>query len=515
MTTAKITIKFSDDNGDTAGGSSPSDNTAYRIYRKADADPSNDSANLLYENTSPPQGTGVITFVDDGTNGTAPSVNTRYYYRVENVRGTTTALSALIGPIVVSDLDRLAYPENKPSDTDGVANYITVEPIVHYDATAEIKKHGDGYLYPRGSYFNNLSKRFSGLDHSFGGGGVHLGLDGVTPELRCHDSGTGYSGITLGVRDYSLFSAQFKDALGIDQDVDPRVVFDNGACCFIISPSISSHSTGTSYHMQHAGQHRSHRIFTCNIGGRQTNDVDPLLKIHKTLKYSDGQPWSDPEPWQNNPNPDDPGWYPRGTVYQRSNIVLDYGFYPRGGVSNGIRGAFHVSKGGFYPLAENAYTVPWSSNTDLWQTPKINVICRRIYPNGEYDFFVNGVKKSTNVGNHKSYLQIYRTPSGSDTLSGSWWDRENLLQDLNGNGTAEDLHMIIPPAIGLNSYTGQGMKEVSGFTGFPAGAHVINEAILIPDDLTANSDADFNRMVTYINNKYSSSPDFATQGDYS
>ena len=531
MATAKITIKFSDDNGDNAGGSSPSDNTAYRIYRKADADPSNDSANLLYENTSPPQGTGVITFVDDGTNGAAPSVNTRYFYRVENVRGTTTALSALIGPVVVSDLDRLAYPENSPSHTDGVANYITVEPLIHYDAATEEKRVGILNKYPSNSYIRNLSRRFSGLDHSWGGGTIAIGRDGQTPEFRNHDDNAITGGLQLGIRDYGLFSTQIRDAVGLDPDVEPRLVFDNGMTFFFIFPSIGSHpdnDTGA-WNFKSANQHMAGDIFKAYYSGRASNSFNSAapLKIHKSRRYSDGGIWVDPDPPYGQRNPADPGWYPFYTYNTRTQTNMYFGFYPFGGTTNGMVSRFHGGQPGYEELNDMpngwgaVYNVKWADYPDLWSpisNLKLNVFCKRIYPNGSYETFINGVLAATNVGNHKTFLEHFRTTSGHDSVTNSWWYQQGLCQDLNGDGYDTNLHMITPPAMGLNAIKSAhhyGITWDSGFTGISKAPTAFNEAILIPDDLTANSNADFNRMITYINNKYSSSPAFATQGNYS
>lgn len=530
MATAKITFKFSDDNGDPSGGSSSSDNTGYRVYRKAGSDPSNDSANLLYENTSPPQGTGVITFIDDGSNGTAPSVNTRYYYRIENVRGTDTALSASIGPIVVADLDKLAYPENSPSNTDGVTNFINVEPLIHYDAFNEEKRNGIGYKYPNNSYVRNLSRRFSGLDQSWGGGTVALGHDGQTPEMRNHEDNPLTTGLTLGNRSWGLFSSQIRDAIGYDQDVEPRLVLDKGACFFYVFPSVGSHPDNTgNAHLASANQWSRGDIFKSYYSGRSPwMDKNAPLKIHKSIKYSDGGLWVDPDPPYGQANPNDLGWYPYYTYSGRTQTNLYFGFYPNGGY--GISSPFHGgTDGGYYELNDGTtgkYTqMPWSQYPDLYRgyntgftDVKINVLCRRIYPNGSYDFFINGVKAATNVGNHKTLLKKSRTTSGHDSVTNSWWADQGLLQDLDGSGYAEDLHMITPPALGLNATKNSnhyGITWDSGFTTISRATHTFNEALLIPDDLTADGNADFNRMISYINTKYGASPQFATQGNYS
>jgi len=515
---AKVTIKFSDDNGDPAGGSSPSDNDGYRIYRAANIDPGTDPTNLLHEETNPPQGAGEITYVD-----TTLPVNLPHYYRLENVRGTETAVSPLVGPIVISDLDKLGYPENTPSHTDGVANFITVEPLVHIDAYAEMKRYGINYRYATGEGPKNLSKRYSGMDQVSNNWGIHFGRDGSTPEIRCHDDLTIGQCSSMYTKDYNLFCSQLKETRGIDPEVQSRLVLDDGACVFYIFPSYTSHPEATSGKvLSSASQHLANYIFLARLGNRVSpNWSGDLIKNHRSLNFS-GDIYTDPEPWQNTPNPNDPGWYPR-YAGGRTNISLNFGTYFYGGTSNGMISRFHLGQGGFYSLAGDGYEVKWSSypDTHSYTNPKINVICRRVYPNGAYDFFVNGVKAATSVGNHKSLIQIYRTPSGHDSLSNTWWSQNGLLQDLTGNGNADDMHMIIPPALGLNgtesstSTTDGGIYQASSLSVVSDPDHTFNEAILIPSDLTANSNADFNRMIAYINSKYGASSQFATQGNYS
>ena len=510
----KVTIKFSDDNGDPAGGSSPSDNDGYRIYRAANTDPGTEAVNLLYEETNPTQGTGEVTYVD-----TTLPVNLPHYYRLENVRGTETAVSPLVGPIVISDLDKLGYPESKPSNTDGVTNFINVEPLVHLDSAAEVKKYGIDYRYKTGEGPSNLSKRYSGMDQVGNNWGLHFSRDGSTPEIRCHNDLTIGGCSPMYTKNYNLFCSQLKETRGLDPETESRLVLDNGACLFYIFPSYTSHPGATSSKvLSSASQHLSNSIFSATLGARvQPNWSGDLIKNHKSRNFSDGGIYSDPEPWQNTPNPKDPGWYPK-YAGGRTNMTLNFGTFFR---SNGMVTRFHHGQGGFYSLAGDGYELGWGPFPDLNNlSGKINVFCRRVYPNGAYDIFINGVKSATSVGNHKSLIQIYRTPSGHDSLSNTWWTQNNLLQDLTGNGLAEDMHMITPPALGLNATSNSGtlsnsMYRVSSLSAVVDTDHSFNEAILIPDDLTANSDADFNRMIAYINTKYGASTQFATQGDYS
>jgi alpha-tubulin suppressor-like RCC1 family protein len=605
MSTQKITIKFSDDNGDPSGQSSDSDNTGYRIYRAVGSDPSNTHVNKIYDsqasNNPPTQGTGEIIFEDNNVEFNKP-----YYYRVENFRTKTdaseeTALSPLVGPISIQDLDRLGYPNNTPSDQDGIATYsISVEPLIHYDASQEVKKHGIDHNY--GAYngtVENLSSRFSGASVLFKNGGLHMGIDGVTPEFRCHDSYDN-SNTTVNVWDLWLFNQQIRDKIGIDPHVESRVVLDEGACFFYIAPSVYNHSSLNSDNKgdQLWGQNQGikmravYGLRASNFKSYQGDDY--ILKNHLTIKFSDGSNWQDPEPWAGDTvNDKDPGWYPTWQNHLRnyqtcfgfshhsvlSDFTLDptvnlgdtnssnpftvqggYGYVPLTygygyGDNKNNRGKLSISN---YPdIASGTWNDSQSKYTDC----KINVYCKRIYPNGSFDFFINGVKAhSTKQVMFPGYFatgsrykmkipeeHIHKSRLGpffggnvpGNVFSGTWWNESPKRTvysasldpdymrpiepypypgtDITGpySSGREYLIMTHPPAFGLNGNTYTGIGQSSYWNILSGSSNVFNELLLIPSDLTANSGADFNTMISYINSKYESSTMFAEQGDYS
>ncbi len=600
----KITIKFSDDNGDPTGQPSDSDNTGYRIYRAVGSDPSNTPAKKIYDseesNNPPPLGTGEITFED-----TSVDFNQPYYYRVENFRtksggGEDTALSPLVGPISIQDLDRLGYPNNTPSDQDGIATYsISVEPLIHYDASQEVKRHGIDHNY--GAYngtVENLSSRFSGADMVFRGGGLHLGIDGLTPEFRaCEDNSS--DATTLSIWNGKLFNQQIRDKIGIDAHVESRVVLDEGVCFFYIAPSVYNHNSiiSSHKHVQHWGNASGNAtsIIMRNVyPGRQSGfksykGDDYILKNHLPIKFSDGSNWTDPEPWAGSTvNPKDPGWFPIWQNHlQKFQTCFGFGHSqgpsklevnPNIGDMNATR-FFGVSNGyGYSPLTYyynyggNYSHIPisrypdinygtWDDAQSKYTSCKINVFCKRIYPNGSYDFFINGVKAGstkqimfkTSISPpmpipeehiHKSFLQdfeggINSSNRPSNVLTGTWWTEEpnrtnyDVSQDplyyrpiepWYSAGFDKSVYGVTypyrylmvthPPSFGLNVNGSTGLGNGSYWTISSGAKNVFNELLLIPSDLTANSGADFNTMIEYINNKYGSSPMFATQGDY-
>ena len=145
MAQSRIRLTFTDDNNGA------NDNDGYKVYRNIGSDPCPggviDATKLIHTHTSPTTGASV-----QFTDMTASSGN-NYFYRVSFTRGVDEALSPnVVGPVDFPAADSLGYPNNVPSHTSGVTNFITTEPILHLDAAEEHTLLG-GY----NSYTGNLT----------------------------------------------------------------------------------------------------------------------------------------------------------------------------------------------------------------------------------------------------------------------------------------------------------------------------------------------------------------------
>jgi hypothetical protein len=547
---ADLTIKltFSDDNGAKDGSSSDSDNTGYAIYRREGADPGNDALYRIHTNNNPTPGVGTITYEDSDV-----SVDKSYFYRIENIRGSETALGPLIGPINAPNLTGLGYPGNTPSHTDGVTNYISTEPLIHYDAWKEMALHGEDYKYLPGEYIKNQPNTYKSLNMLFQNGGVHMGLDGTTPELGPHHT----SGVTgsfprIDGPSFSNWCAQIKAARGIDSDFHGRLILDKGATFVLVHPSRSSHPLARTF--DDAGQWYAGNWMQAKIPGRtywggdnRLKPTNPAVKNHRSVQFSNGNFWSDPDPFMGNSDPNDSAWYPRSTTIMDYDTYYNFGFFNLGGPENGIIPSCIANYGtGSRDYYRDEHV---GSIMDLYGTPyiiqhkdhpyisidagRINIFIKRIYPNGSYDFYINGMLRDTNAGPHTStalpqafkgedYKAIITDDNGTKFPFGTdsdwyWWSRMQ--------GVSEDMKLLVPPQLGLSTTRSYSPSETYGFVTSPshihpipiqreqAGGNFFNELMLIPSDLT-ETPGDFTRLVNYLNSKYQGSSNFATQGDY-
>lgn len=146
--TTYLTIDFQDDN-DTGAN----DNDGYKIYRSsgptidpcpqidADGKPFGTSLpNLIHTETDPAKvgtGTGVRTFQDNNVTG-----GVQYYYRISFTRGSEERVGNVVGPVKIASADELGYPNNIPSHTSGVPNFIDTEPLMHCDAAYDYQYNG-------------------------------------------------------------------------------------------------------------------------------------------------------------------------------------------------------------------------------------------------------------------------------------------------------------------------------------------------------------------------------------
>ena len=269
---SRIKLTFLDSN--PAGAN---DNDGFKIYRDVGTDPcpavdasGNTVANpatLVY--TSAPAditaGTGYVDWEDSDVVGGTP-----YHYRASFTRGSEESFSLEVGPVEVASINDLGYPNGSPSHTSGVANYVTTEPILHFDARAEWLKHGAGYVYSNGEHFINRAPTYSVPGSGFGDVGAtsnasysksvieYTGTDtsrptvpvvGELPTNTANWNGANFTG-TNGYMD----SLQFR-----------ALLMDEGVTSFsVVAPSLTGDGAGNAYRlgMPHTQVNNSHYYLT-------------------------------------------------------------------------------------------------------------------------------------------------------------------------------------------------------------------------------------------------------------
>jgi hypothetical protein len=269
---SRIKLTFLDSN--PAGAN---DNDGFKIYRGIGADPCpNVDANgdtvanpatLIY--TSVPAditaGTGSVDWEDPDVVGA-----TSYHYRASFTRGAEESFSTEVGPVSVASINDLGYPNGTPSHTSGVPNFVTTEPIVHFDAGAELLSHGPGYVYANGEHFINKPATYSTPGTGFGDVGAMSSAVYSKSIIAYTGTDTARNPVSvvgeLPSNTPNWNSPNFTGTNGyMDSEGCYAFAMDEGVTSFhVVAPSLTGTGAGNAYKLgaTHTDGHGAHYYYT-------------------------------------------------------------------------------------------------------------------------------------------------------------------------------------------------------------------------------------------------------------
>jgi len=405
--------------------SSANNVTGYKIYRDIQTDPC--PGGVIDSTKQVDSGSvalGQIIYSDTNT-----AVSVAYFYRVSWLRNSEELLSEVIGPLMIGSLYELGYPNNVPSDTSGNPNFMSIEPLVHFDAGFQYNISGAG---PAGSLIN-LSDRYPSLSQTTSYD-VGIGIDGVTPVIQVPRTGnpgsTGaHSPINLDNFRGDIINGQWQGAGVGDNDVG-AVVFDEGITIAFAFQGATSHpaiyDSATDTFISGnwwLGNASGNTSFTCFSATNQKQYSTNTLYSGRPLqprKFSDGSLWADPRPPYGVADTLDPGWMPRYSYWSPKMSWnawghSTYGFPTTWQPSHSPRvWRSNVPTRNYRPGG-------LSSQYSRLKTKGVNIILATVYPDGSWISFMNGNLEQRHGPAFALLGDLNGSPTSYDIAStGSW-----------------------------------------------------------------------------------------------
>ena len=523
---AKITFSITDPNGRDDGVASALDTDKIEILKREGPASAGNSFSVIKTIQGSELQPGQSTYTHEDTD---VLFKTPYFYVAKFYRNSETLESDEIGPIFISGLHELGYPDNIPGNTDGVPNFIGVAPLLHLSAEYEYNFYGsqEGRSYQSGEVIKNQNDLYPGL-----------GWNATTNfSLRTTSHGIPYINFytapsSLASDGPGAFEA-LKQNIGVSGDAD-IVALDQGFT-FVQVCAFEEHEGTKEIH-----QDQYSRFYYAGLLNQTLPTEWDVSNSSDTQKSSSKIGYTESTKYH-------PRSISDGGFYEPQNIGNYYG-PPNGEYWDDARGYWmHKSKyvlwarqlwdlaqtravGGFDSYSRGDYHKPLNNQVSKTvgtshfyptgaDTSKVcTMIIRQKEDGSGTQTFING--NIFNTAEHHQLINVENANGHNDShVSGyadgeaSWWEANGHASDFNYIDTAHSPSTQTTPNQGYIHHVpaminSGGFGRLVRFNGDSRMA--LCELMFIPSALT---DEDFRRLTTYLSNKYDDG--MLPQGDYS